>query len=157
MTAGGMSRIPLLARSEPALLLAALAWAAAMLHGVAAAQHADESSWETAAFVVLAVAQFGLGAWLWVHPDPRALAVAAAGNAAVIAVWVTSRTVGFPPGEVEHVHVLDLMASTDEALLIAAAVAAARGAGRVLLHPAVVRVALITTLAAAMLAGGHAH
>jgi hypothetical protein len=153
--------VPPRARSEPALLVASLAWAAGIMHAAASAQHLHE--WPAAAvfFAVLAVAQVGLGVWLWARPDGRALVAAAAGSAAVVALWAVSRTAGLPfgpeAGDPESVGVLDVLATADELLLVACAVALARGGGRVLLHPAVVRVALVASLAGAMLGGGHSH
>jgi hypothetical protein len=149
--------VALRARSEPALLLASLAWAAAIMHAVACAQHVHESPPAAAAFAVLTVVQVGLGAWLWSRPDPRALAAAAASSAAVVAVWAASRTIGVPPGHVEQAGVLDATATALEVLLVAGAAAGARGAAHVVLQPALIRAVLITSLAAVMLAGGHAH
>jgi hypothetical protein len=149
--------VALRARSEPALLLASLAWAAAIMHAVACAQHVHEWPAAAAAFAVLTIAQAGLGAWLWSRPDARALAAATLTGAAVVAVWAASRTIGVPPGHVEQVGVLDAVTTADEVLLVACAAALARGGAHVLLHPALIRAALITSLAAVMLAGGHAH
>jgi hypothetical protein len=92
------------ARSEPALLIASLAWVAAIIHGAASAQHLAEWPLAAAFFGALAVAQLGLGA-----------------------------------------------------LLAACAVAVMHDRGHRPLHRVVMRAAVIASLAAAMLAGGHAH
>jgi hypothetical protein len=153
--------VRLRARTEPALLVGALAWAAGIMHAAASAEHAEE--WRLAAllFAVLTVAQLGLGAWLWARPGRRALVVAAAGSLALVGLWAVSRTVGLPfgpeAGHPEAVGVLDAMCVADELALAGCAVAALRGSLRPLSHPLVMRLALVASLAGAMLAGGHAH
>jgi hypothetical protein len=154
-------QVPLRARSEPALLVASLAWTAAIMHAAASVQHVAEWPLAAAFFGALAVAQVGLGLWLWTRPDARALAAAAAGSAAVVLLWTVSRTTGLPfgpeAGHPESVGVLDVMASADELLLAACAVALMHDRGHRLVRPMVMRAALIASLAAAMLAGGHTH
>jgi hypothetical protein len=154
-------RVPLRARSEPALLLASLAWVAAIIHGAASAQHVAEWPLAAAFFGALAVAQLGLGAWLWARADTAALIAGAAGSAAVVALWAVTRTAGLPfgpeAGHSESAGVLDVVASADELLLAAYAVAAMHDRGRLQLHRVIMRAALIASLAAAMLASGHSH
>jgi hypothetical protein len=154
-------RVPLRARSESALLLASLAWAAAIMHAAACAQHVAE--WPLAAgfFGALAVAQLGLGAWVWARADTAALIAGAAGSGAVLALWTVTRTAGLPfgpeAGHPESVGVLDVVAGADELLFAACAVALMHDRGHLLRHRVVMRAALIASLAAAMLAGGHPH
>jgi hypothetical protein len=154
-------RVPLQARSEPALLLASLAWAAATMHAAASAQHVAEWPPAAAFFGALAVAQLGLGALLWARADTAALIAGAAGSATVVALWTVTRTTGLPfgpeAGHPESAGVLDVVTSADELLLAACAVALMHDRGHLPLHPAVMRAALIASLAAAMLAGGHPH
>jgi hypothetical protein len=154
-------RVPLRARSEPALLIASLAWVAAIIHGAASAQHVAEWPLAAAFFGALAVAQLGLGAWLWARADTAALIAGAAGSGAVLALWTVTRTAGLPfgpeAGHPESVGVLDVVAVADELLFAACAVALMHDRGHLLRHPVVMRAALIASLAAAMLAGGHPH
>jgi hypothetical protein len=153
-------RVPLRARSEPALLLASLTWAAAIMHAAASAQHVAE--WPLAAgfFGALAVAQLSLGALLWARANTATLIAGAAGSAAVVALWTVTRTAGLPfgpeAGHPESVGVLDVVAGADELLLAACAVPLMHDRGHLLLHPLVMRAALIASLAAAMPAG-HPH
>jgi hypothetical protein len=129
------------------------------MHGAACAQHVSE--WPLAAgfFGALAVAQLGLGAWLWARADTAALIAGAAGSGAVLALWTVTRTAGLPfgpeAGHPESVGVLDVVAGADELLFAACAVALMHDRGHLLRHPVVLRAALIASLAAAMLAGGH--
>jgi hypothetical protein len=152
---------PLRARSEPALLLASLAWSAATVHAAAAVVHLDEWLLAAVFFAVVAVAQFAIGAWLWARPEPRALLLAGASGAALAGLWAVSRTVGLPfgpeHGHAESVGVLDLVATGDEVLVLATVVALGRGTAHVVLHPVLIRAALIAGMTAALLAGGHAH
>jgi hypothetical protein len=154
-------RARLRARSEPALLMASLAWVAAIIHGAASAQHVAEWPLAAAFFGALAVGQFGLGAWLWARADTAALIAGAAASAAVVALWAVTRTAGLPfgpeAGHPESAGVLDVVASADELLLAACAAALMHDRGQLPLRPAVMRAALIVSVAAAMLAGGHSH
>jgi hypothetical protein len=131
------------------------------MHAAASAQHVAEWPLAAAFFAVLAVAQLGLGAWMWTRPDGRALAAAAAGSAAVVLVWMVSRTTGLPfgpeAGHPESAGVLDVVTSVDELLLAACAIALLHDRGHLLLRPLAMRAALIASLAAAMVAGGHPH
>jgi hypothetical protein len=78
-----------------------------------------------------------------------------------LALWTVTRTAGLPfgpeAGHPESVGVLDVVAVADELLFAACAVALMHDRGHLLRHPVVIRAALIASLAAAMLAGGHPH
>lgn len=80
------------------VMLAALSAGAAGIHGSVITEHADES-W---LFGVFFAASGGLQL-LWaylvlVRPSPFLYAAGAAGNAAVVLLWVASRTAGLPLG-----------------------------------------------------------
>lgn len=147
-------------REEPVLLLAALAWAAGLIHVAAAAWHV--AAWPLAAgfFALLATAQLAWGAWAWARPTRGVLLAGVTGSAAVMALWAVTRVVGLPlgpePWEAEHVGVLDAAATGQEALLCLAALALLRPRPRPL-PPSLLRAALIAGLTAVFLAGGHAH
>jgi hypothetical protein len=149
------------ARTEPALLLGALAWAAGIMHAVASEQHLEEWPLAAAFFAVLMTAQLALGAWLWARPGRGTLILATAGSLAVVALWAVSRTTGLPfgpeAGHPEAVGVLDAMTVADEIALAACAVAVLRGSLQLLRSPLPVRIVLVASLAGAMLARGHAH
>jgi hypothetical protein len=134
------------ARTEPALLLGALAWAAGVMHAAASAEHLEEWPLAAAFFAGLMTAQLGLGAWLWARPRRRALVAAAAGSLAIVALWAVSRTVGLPfgpeAGHPEAVGVLDAMTVADELALAGCSVAVVRGSIRPLRHPLALRLAL---------------
>jgi hypothetical protein len=157
--AGELGRDPVPARSEPAQLLAALAWAAGLIHVAAFADHLHEWPAAAAFFAALACAQLGWGAWVWARPTPRALAAGVAGSLAVAALWALTRTAGLPfgpgAGEPEPVGGLDAMATNAELLLAACAGALLRGHTR--LPWTALRWALVGVMAGALLAGGHPH
>jgi len=158
---GAGAPAPLRARSEPALLLASLAWSAGTVHAVAAVVHLEEWLLAAVFFAIVAVAQFAIGAWLWARPEPRALLFAGASSAALAVLWAVSRTVGLPfgpeHGHAEGVGVLDLVATGDQVLILAAVAALCIGSAHVVLHPILIRAALIAGMTGALLAGGHAH
>ena len=62
-------------------------------------------------FIVVGLAQAGLAAGVLVRPSPPLLLGGAAGNLAVIGVWLVSRTVGLPglPGMPEPIGMPDLL------------------------------------------------
>jgi hypothetical protein len=153
-------RVRLRARRQRALLIASLAWAAAIMHAAASAQPAAE--WPPGAefFAALAVAQLSLSARLWARADTAALGAGAAGAAAVV-LWTVTRTAGLPfgpqAGHPQSVGVRDIVAGADELLLAACTVAPMRDRGHLLPPPRRVRAALIAGLLAPTPAGGHSH
>jgi hypothetical protein len=149
------------ARGRPALLLGGLAWAAGIIHAQASAAHLGE--WPLAAvfFGGLAAVQFGLGALVWARPSRRLLGVVAAASLAIVGLWVLSRTAGLPFGpEVGHPEAAglpDVVATVDELLLAGASLAVLARGARMSLSPILLNLVLITSLAGAMLGGGHSH
>jgi hypothetical protein len=118
-------------RPEPVLLTAALAWAAAVIHAVAAPEHLAESALVGGFFLVVAPLQVLWGAWTYRRPERRLLLGGASGSLAIVALWAFTRTVGIPAGpdawQPEPVGVLDVVATADELLTAGVAVALARG------------------------------
>lgn len=75
-------------------------------------------------FAVIAPLQIAWAELVRRAPDERRLlAVGAVGNAAIVAVWLASRTVGLPIGperlQAEAVRVTDVMATSAEILVVA--------------------------------------
>jgi hypothetical protein len=132
---------------EPALAgtlriaLAVVSIGAAVIHFAVIAQHMNEW-WLTGTFFV-AVALFQL-AWavaVIARPSPALYLTGAVVNALVVITWIVSRTIGVPvgpeAGEAESIGLPDVLATSYEALLVAAiaALALRAGAARRLLRP----------------------
>ncbi|HJS27725.1 MAG TPA: hypothetical protein VJ913_11440 [Actinomycetota bacterium] len=107
----------------PGLLPAAASIGAGAIHALVVPEHLEEW-WLSAAFFVLsAVFQMAWGvAWI-ASSSPRLAGVAIVGNAAVVAVWIASRTTGIPigpePWMTESIGVLDLLATGLELSIVA--------------------------------------
>lgn len=95
---------------------------AAVIHFAAMKSHFDEYWLFGVFFLVVAIAQAVTALALLIRPPRPFLIAVIAGNAAVIVVWIVSRTGGLPlgpePGEAEAVNFQDALASGLEALLI---------------------------------------
>jgi hypothetical protein len=110
----------------------AAAWvllAAGVIHFAYAPSHLDESGSHGAFFLAVGWVQVVLAAGLAFRLRPERVwwAVTAVANAAVIGVWVVSRTAGVPGSEAESVGLPDVMATVCEAVAVMAAVALLRG------------------------------
>jgi hypothetical protein len=155
------------------LRVAALAsLGAGAIHATAAGAHSEHRS-AVIAFVLIAVAQIGWGAWAYSRAGRLVSLVGAAINAAAIGGWIMAKTSGltFVTGldVKESVQFADAVAAGLAAVAVVGALAAL--AGRVSLtarpHPAVVGVAAVAVLALAVPgmvrtgshshAGGHGH
>ena len=103
------------------LIACGLAWAAGLIHVLAAVQHVSEYVPFAVFFELLALAQFGWGVAIYRSASRRLLALGAAASLLVVAVWVVSRTAGVPLGPApwtpEPVGLLDTVASADELVL----------------------------------------
>ena len=123
-------------------------------------------------FGVVAWWQIGLGVALWKRPDvvpDRVLVAAIVATAAVIAVWLVSRTVGLPigpwAGEAEAIGVSDAIVTITELVIVALLAGLIRPAGPVAArlrwleggHATRLGIALGTSAVFAALLGGHAH
>jgi uncharacterized membrane protein len=158
--AGGPEH-PLRARREPALLLAALLWTGGMIHAEAAAAHWTEWPLAAAFFVLVSLAQFGLGAMLWSRPSPRLLLLIAIGSLLLAALWLVTRTVGAPfspdGAAPESIGAPDVAATLDELTLVGLTLVCLRRGEDGLPSRWVLQGMLIVLLFAAMATGGHVH
>ena len=119
--------------SEPLRLAVALASAgAATIHFAVAAQHFEEYWLFGLFFVGAAVLQLAWALLVLFHSSRAVYLAGAAGNAAVVAMWVVSRTTGLPlgpdPGEAEPVGLADTVATLFEVLIAAGALLLASAA-----------------------------
>jgi hypothetical protein len=102
---------------------ALLALAAGVVHLAQIGVHLEEG-WHVAGFfAVTGATQLAVGLWLLRPRRPIWLWITIIGSAAVIAVWIVSRTIGLPfveGGEPEPLGIADAFASLLEALTIVA-------------------------------------
>jgi hypothetical protein len=117
---------------EPILrpALALLSAGAAVIHFVVIPGHWDEYWGQGLFFVVAAVAQLLWALWIVVAPSRLIYLAGAAGNAAIVALWIVTRTAGIPAGpgagEREAVEFADTLATVFEVVLVIGALALAR-------------------------------
>ncbi len=151
--------------------VAALSAGAAVIHVALIGEHAAESWVFGAFFLVVGAAQVVWVAALAVWPGPATLVAGLVGNAAVVGVWLVSRTVGLPlgpdAGTPEPVGGLDGLATLFEVLigggclvLLFGGLDRRRGLPRayeLLGICAVLVVAVLTLTAVAGGTGGHTH
>lgn len=126
---------PLPLRSQALVTLAMLSVAAGVIHAVAMVDHFGHYWLYGVFFLAVTYAQVLWGLWVYRHPqDRRVLIAGAAGNLAIVAVWIVSRTVGVPIGpetwDPERVGILDTVATVDQLALAAIVVAVVAPAGR---------------------------
>jgi hypothetical protein len=155
------------AAGEAYVLLAALAWATAFIHVLAAAHHYAEWVLYGVFFTILAPAQAIWGGLVFQRRgDRRLLAIGGVANLLVALVWAMSRTTGIPIGPTpwtpESVGWHDVIATLNE-LAMAGIVAALLGwlpGARSLPPEAVsrlVRYVAVPLLVVSVLAAGLAH
>ncbi|GIU84029.1 MAG: hypothetical protein KatS3mg008_0804 [Acidimicrobiales bacterium] len=117
-------------RHVPSPVLAACAAGAAAIHFAMVPPHAAEELWHGLAFLVAAWVQLGLAVLLWQGASRRTLWFALWSQAAFVAAWAVSRTVGVPggldPWEPEEVGFVDLTAKALELVLFFGALFALR-------------------------------
>jgi hypothetical protein len=119
---------------EPVLrpVLALLSMGAAVIHFVVIPGHWDEYWGQGLFFIIAAIAQLLWAVWVVVAPSRLLYLAGAAGNAAIVALWVVTRTAGVPAGpgagEREAVEFADTLATVFEVLLVVGALALARTA-----------------------------
>jgi hypothetical protein len=142
--------------------LALLSAGAAMIHFVVIPGHWDEYWGQGLFFIVAAVAQLLWALWIIVAPSPLIYLAGAAGNAAIVVMWIVTRTAGVPAGpgagETEAVEFADTLATVFEVILVAGALVLARSAARRgaqqpagALAPTVLLTAVVAALTAASL------
>ena len=110
------------ARLSDALFLACgLAWGAALLHVVAAADHVHGYVPFTAFFVLAGIAQAGWGIALYRGPSRALLVAGTLLSVAIAGLWIASRTSGLPigpaAGVAKPVGGLESLATADEVVL----------------------------------------
>lgn len=119
-------RATLPSHGSSALQLAVVAsGAAAAIHAGAGPGHLDERAAFGGFFVVAALAQLAWAALVATRCTPRLLVAGALGNAAILALWLTTRTWGLPWGLMpapEAVGVWDLACAGWELLVVASCV-----------------------------------
>ncbi|GAC1611868.1 MAG: hypothetical protein NVS3B26_29020 [Mycobacteriales bacterium] len=111
----------------------ALTWlTAAAVHASVSSQHFDESLVLGVFFVALAVGQTGYAAAILRRPGQRLLVIGAAGNVAVVLLWLCTRTVGLPfgLGAREGIGAADLGATAAEVIGAVLTVVILRGSPR---------------------------
>jgi hypothetical protein len=111
----------------PRLLLASLSLAAGVIHLVMAPIHAGSSTAEAIGFAAVGWLQILLAIGLLIRPSRALLQGTVLLNAAVIVVYIISRTAGLPFGDhagvAEDVEGIDLMTAIFEGLLVVGAAA----------------------------------
>jgi hypothetical protein len=100
----------------------ALSAAAGVIHLTVVGQHFVDYAPFGALFVLAGLAQLGWAALVAIHGLSRRLLIAATSNAAVVAIWIISRTTGVPigprPGVPEPVGSVDALTTAFEAALV---------------------------------------
>lgn len=113
------------------VLLAVLSVVAAGIHGTVFPAHAREGMAVGAFFAFATLFQLGWALLVVTRPSRRLLLVGAAANAAMVAAWVISRSVGVPfgpdAGHPEAIGFADTVTTTYEAALALIAVYLVRG------------------------------
>jgi hypothetical protein len=103
---------------------------AGAVHLAVTREHFAESALYGWFFLALAAVQLGWAAWVLCRPSRQLLLAGASASAAVVLLWLATRTVGIPigpaAGGVESVGVLDVLASLAEVLTVLGAGASLR-------------------------------
>jgi hypothetical protein len=112
-----------LAEGEAVLAASAvLTLGAAAIHAAVIGEHFEESGLFGTFFVLATLLQLGWAAGVFIVPSRALVLLGAAGNTAIILLWIMSRTSGVPvgpePWTPEPVGGLDLFASMFEALAV---------------------------------------
>jgi hypothetical protein len=139
---------------RPALAL--LSVGAAVIHFVVVPAHWDEYWGQGLFFIIAAIAQLLWAVWVVVAPSRLLYLLGAVGNAAIVALWIVTRTYGVPAGpgagEREAVEFADTLATVFEVLLVVGALMLARtAAARPIRWPTG---ALTATVVAALVVAG---
>ena len=166
------------ARRSFAVNLAGLSAGAAVIHLVAAPAHYAEIGDLASGFVLAAAFQALWIRWLLAGPSHRTIAIGIAGNLAIVAAWVWSRTVGLPIGELagmpEPIGFPDGASVAFELLLVGGLVIASlvdrlapgrsvvrranlAAAASIAIVPVLGLVLVLTSLATVAIASGHDH
>lgn len=105
---------------------------AGALHLGAARTHLAEYAPAGAFMLVAGFTQVAWAIWVARGAPDRLIEAGMAANAGIVAIWIASRTIGLPvgamPGEPEHVHGTDVLATVLEVGVIASVLLAERAA-----------------------------
>jgi hypothetical protein len=119
--------------ASPQVGLALLSIGAAVIHFAVIAQHLNEWWLTGTFFVVVALFQLAWAVAVLARPSPPLYLMGAVVNALVVITWIVSRTAGVPlgpeSGEAESIGLPDVLATSFEALLVAATAPLALQAG----------------------------
>jgi hypothetical protein len=114
------------APTAPIVVLAAASLLSGGIHASVSGEHFREAFIFGAFFTVAAAAQVAWGILLLHRPSRALLALEAIGNAAVIALWTITRTVGLPVGpeqwRSEAIGTLDVVSTLFEVVIVVMAV-----------------------------------
>ena len=131
---------------------------AALIHLMASVHHFTEWWLFGGGFLLMAVAQTARAARLACSDAGLPCIAAVALNAAIVVLWVWSRTFGLPvgpdAGAPEAIGIADVMATATEAVIIAGALLSLGGA-RAKALSAVSNAAMLTFVAGALTGFGH--
>jgi hypothetical protein len=109
-------------RRSLVLAVVALTLASAVIHAAVVPEHLREWGAAGAFFIAVALAQLAWGALIYRRPTRRWLLEGVYGNAALVGIWLVSRTVGIPIGpEAGHPEALgahDGLAILNEVLAV---------------------------------------
>ena len=145
--------------------LALLSAGAGIIHLAVVSEHMAEARPFGAFFLASGIAQLAWAVLASGTLSRRAMLVACIGNAAIVALWVVSRTSGLPigpePGTPEAVGFADVVATAYEALIVVGSIWLLRSRGRplragvvALVRRVAFAIVLPLTLAAALWAAG---
>jgi hypothetical protein len=113
-------------------VLALLSMGAAVIHFVVVPGHWDEYWGQGLFFIIAAIAQLLWAVWVVIAPSRLLYLLGALGNAAIVTLWIVTRTYGIPAGpsagEEEAVEFADTLATVFEVLLVVGALVLARSA-----------------------------
>jgi hypothetical protein len=102
--------------------LAVASATAGVIHATVCPSHFQESDLYGVFFLLAAAGQLGFAVVVLGRPSRTVLRTGAAATAAVLMLWLATRTVGIPPGpaagRTEDVGVLDLMATGAETVVV---------------------------------------
>ena len=92
--------------------------AAAGVHAAVAPQHLGDAAMVGTFFIACAAAELIWGAIAWQSPTPLLLRTGITGNAAVLGLWLVSRTVGVPGIGTEPLGPWDLTCALWEVVIV---------------------------------------
>lgn len=166
----GLSVVAAIARERQtdlvAVALAACSAAAATVHFAVISDHIDEYWLFGVFFAAAGLAQTLFSVLVLQRPSRLVYGAGALGNAAIVGLWIASRTIGLPlgpePGEAEAVGTADVVSTVLELVIVAGCVGFLLRPLRVFIRRPQVGglllcAVLITALALVSVTGAHAH